>query len=170
MRVFVGKVLNPSVKQFDINFILKINTITATTKVETILYQTTYNMFFDMLTSSITNLNEQNSADFLFQPGSSIGQTNRYINITPYAQGTYVKNDWFILDMDTNFPLSGEIYNCQSSFYQYCIIYPTVNWLAIKIGNGTRLPVQPFISKLPISLSRIDTTFRSYNFLAGRWK
>lgn len=32
------------------------------------------------------------------------------------------------------------------------------------------MSVQPFISKLPISLSRIDTTFKSYNFLTGRWK
>ena len=127
-------------------------------------------MFFDMLTPVITTLNEVNSSELLFQPGSTIGQTNRYINITPYAQGTYSNNDWFILDFDPQFPLNGDIYNCQQPFYQYCIIYPTVNWLAIKVGNGTRLPVQPFISKLPTSLSRQDTTFRTYNFLAGRWK
>jgi hypothetical protein len=71
--------------------------------------------------------------------------------------------------MDTQFPLSGNIYNCLSPFYQYCIIYPTINWLAVKIGNGTIISLQPFISQLPLSISRVDTTFTCYTFETGRW-
>lgn len=105
----------------------------------------------------------------MFQPGSTIGQTNRYLNITPYSASSFSNNDWFIVDLDPQFPLSGTIYNCQSPFYQYCIIYPTINWLAIKVGNGTIISLQPVISQLPISISRVDTTYKCYTFLTGRW-
>lgn len=105
----------------------------------------------------------------MFQPGSTVGQANRYFNITPYTGSTFNTNDWFVVDLDPQFPLNGNIYNCLSPFYQYCIIYPTINWLAVKIGNGTILPLQPFISQLPISISRVDTTYKAYTFLSGRW-
>ena len=71
--------------------------------------------------------------------------------------------------MDPQFPFSGNIYNCQQPYFQYCIIYPTINWLAVKIGNGTILSLQPFISKLPVSISRVDTTFQGFTFRSGRW-
>lgn len=169
LRVIIGKITNPSLKQIDINFLLKVNTLAVSTNIETPVYQTSYNMFFDMLTASITSRSEVNSSSVMFQPGSTVGQSNRFFNITPYTGNTFNTNDWFIVNLDPQFPLSGSIYNCLSPFYQYCIIYPTINWLAIKIGNGTIISLQPFISQLPISISRVDTTYTCYTFLSGRW-
>lgn len=164
LRVIIGKITNPSVKQIDINFMLKVKTLLVSSNVESQLYQTTNNMFIDMLTPSITSRNEQNSSSIFFQAGSTVGQTNRYFNITPYTGFTFQPNDWFVVDLDPQFPLSGAIYNCLQPFYKYCIIYPTINWLAIKIGNSTIIPLQPFITQLPISISRVDTTFTCYTF------
>ena len=73
------------------------------------------------------------------------------------------------MDLDTQFPLNGTVSNCQKPYYQYCIIYPTINWLAVKIGNGTIISLQPFISQLPLSISRVDTYFKTYTFKSGRW-
>lgn len=56
-RVFIAKIKNPNNKQIDVDFLLKINTVSVTTNVESQLYYTEYNMFFDMLTKSITNRN-----------------------------------------------------------------------------------------------------------------
>ena len=148
---------------------LKVNTLAVSNNVETALYQTTYNMFIDMVSSSITPRNELNSSSLFFQPGAKVGMPNQYFNISPYTAATFVENDWWILDLDPQFPLSGDIYNCQKPFYQYCIIYPTINWLAVKIGNGSLIPLQPFITQLPLSISRVDTTFKCYTFLSGRW-
>ena len=33
LRVMIGKVVNPASKQFDINFLIKVNTITAASKI-----------------------------------------------------------------------------------------------------------------------------------------
>ena len=126
-------------------------------------------MFIDMVPSAISNINEQNSNSAFFQPGAYVGMPNQYFNITPYTASTFSNNDWWIVDLDPQFPLSGSIYNCQKPFYQYCIIYPTINWLAVKIGNGSIISLQPFISQLPISISRVDTYFNVYTFLQGRW-
>jgi hypothetical protein len=169
LRVIIGKITNPSLKQIDINFLLRVKTLTVSSNAESLLYQTTYNMFIDMLTASISSRSEINSSSVFFQAGSSVGQANRYFSITPYTGNTFNTNDWFIVNLDPQFPLSGNIYNCLSPFYQYCIIYPTINWLAVKIGNGTIIPLQPFISQLPISISRVDTTFTCYTFESGRW-
>ena len=123
-----------------------------------------------MLASSITNRNEQNSSSPFFQAGANVGDLNQYFNITPYT-GTsgFATNDWWIIDLDPQFPLSGNIFNCLKPYYQYCIIYPTINWLAVKIGNSTILPLQPFVSQIPTSISRVDTYFNCYTFLNGRW-
>jgi hypothetical protein len=48
----VAKITNPALKQIDINFLLKVNTISTGT--ETPLYQTNYNMFINMVSPSIT--------------------------------------------------------------------------------------------------------------------
>lgn len=167
-RVIIGKIMNPGLKQIDINFLLKVNLL-DNSNVQTPIYYTTYNMFIDMVPSSITNRNELNSSSIFFQAGASVGDTNKFFNISPYSAGTFLENDWWIVDLDTQFPLSGNIYNCQKPFYQYCIIYPTINWLAVKIGNGTLIPLQPFISQLPLSISRVDTYFSCYTFRSGRW-
>lgn len=167
-RVIIGKIMNPGLKQIDINFVLKINRL-DNTNVQTPIYYTTYNMFIDMVASSITNRNELNSSTIFFEAGASVGDTNKFFNISPYSAGSFLENDWWIVDLDTQFPLSGNIFNCQKPFYQYCIIYPTINWLAVKIGNGTLIPLQPFISQLPLSISRVDTYFNCYTFRSGRW-
>jgi hypothetical protein len=164
LRVIIGKITNPALKQIDINFMLRVRTLSVATNVESQLYETTHNMFIDMLTPSITNRNEVNSSSLFFQAGSTVGQANRFFNITPYTGFSFQPDDWFVVDLDTQFPLSGSIYNCLQPFYKYCIIYPTINWLAVKIGNGTILPLQPFITQLPISISRVDTTFTCYTF------
>jgi len=85
----MGKIRNPASNQIDINFLLKVNTLTVSTNIETTLYQTSYNMFIDMRTASITNRNEDNSSTLMFQPGSTIGDTNRYMNITPYSASAF---------------------------------------------------------------------------------
>lgn len=56
-RVIIGKITNPSLKQIDINFQLKINSYTVSTAAESALYQTDYNMFIDMVSAAITNRN-----------------------------------------------------------------------------------------------------------------
>lgn len=127
-------------------------------------------MWIDMLGLSTINRIEPNSSTSFFQAGASVGDTNQYFNITPYTgYSQFGTNDWWIIDFDFQFPLSGNILNCQKPYYQYCIIYPSINWLAVKIGNTTIIPLQPYISKLPISISRVDTIFKCYTFMNSRW-
>lgn len=165
----MAKIMNPSVKQIDINFLVKVNTLAVATNSESTLYETSYNMFIDMVSNGVSPRNEVDSSSVFFQAGAKVGMTNQYFGITPYSQGTFVENDWWIVDLDPQFPLSGTILNCQQPFYQYCIVYPTINWLAVKIGNGSLIALQPYISQLPLSISRTDTTFKTYTFMAGRY-
>lgn len=165
----MAKIMNPSVKQIDINFLVRVNTLAVATNQESTLYETSYNMFIDMVSSATTPRNEVDSSTVFFQAGAKVGMTNQYFSMTPYSQGTFVENDWWIVDLDPQFPLSGTVYNCQQPFYQYCIVYPTINWLAVKIGNGSLISLQPYITQLPLSISRTDTTFKTYTFLAGRY-
>lgn len=44
-------------KQMDINFKLRVNSLALATNIETPLYETDYNMFIDMVSSSITQRN-----------------------------------------------------------------------------------------------------------------
>jgi hypothetical protein len=53
LRIMVGKITNPAVKQIDINFQMKVTTLTVATGVEAPMYQTNYNMFIDMVSASI---------------------------------------------------------------------------------------------------------------------
>ena len=165
----MAKVKNPNIKQIDIDFLLKVNTIDVGTNVESEVYFTKYNMFIDMVSKSITNRNEPDSSTRLFQSGSSVGAVDQFMFMTPYTGYTFAKNDWWIVDLDPQFPLNGAVLNCQSSFYQYCIVYPTINWLAIKIGNTSIIGIQPKISKLPLSISRVNTNYQAYTFRSGRW-
>ena len=89
LRVIMGKIRNPASNQIDINFLLKVNTLTVSTNIESTLYQTNFNMFMDMRSASITNRNEVDSSTLMFQPGSTIGDTNRYMNITPYSASSF---------------------------------------------------------------------------------
>ena len=85
----MGKIRNPASNQIDINFLLKVNTLTVSTNIESTLYQTNFNMFMDMRSASITNRNEVDSSTIMFQPGSNIGDTNIYMNITPYSASSF---------------------------------------------------------------------------------
>lgn len=73
IRVIIAKITNPSLKQIDINFMLKVKTLSVASNVESQLYQTTYNMFIDMLAASITGRSETNSSSIFFQAGSTVG-------------------------------------------------------------------------------------------------
>lgn len=58
---------------------------------------------------------------------------------------------------------------CLPTFYEHCIVYKEINWLAIRIGNTTLLSLQVLIDKLPTSISRVDTTYTAYTFKSNRW-
>lgn len=169
MQLVMGKITNPTTVNVDINFILKINTRNPTTETESPLYEGQHNMFIDMRTPSITLASETNSASTMFEPGAKVGDTDKYFIVTPYTPGTFSSGDWFIVDMDPNFQLTKTVDNCLSGFYLTCIVFPTVNWLAVQIGNGTIIPLYQHVEKLPLSISRTDTTFKTYNFLVRRW-
>jgi len=71
--------------------------------------------------------------------------------------------------MYSEFPLSSSINNCLPNFYKYCIIFKEINWAAIQINNGTLIPLYPFISVLPTSISRVNTNYFCYTFISQRW-
>lgn len=105
----------------------------------------------------------------MFEPGAKVGDTDKYIIVTPYTPGTFTSGDWFIVDLDPSFQMTKTVDNCLTGFYLTCIVFPTVNWLAVQIGNGTIIPLYQHIDKLPLSISRTDTTYKCYNFLINRW-
>ena len=63
--------------------------MSVTTNVESQLYLTTYNMFIDMVSKSITSRNEVDSSSIFFQAGASVGKSNQFINMTPYTAGSF---------------------------------------------------------------------------------
>ena len=62
-------------------------------------------MFFNMLTASVTSRSESDSTTTMFQPGSKVGDLNKYINKTPYTGngGGFSTGDWYIVDMSSDF-------------------------------------------------------------------
>ena len=97
-----------------------------------------------MLTPSISTFNEADSTTTMFQPGSKVGDENKYFNAIPVTQAaSYSKGDWYILDMDPDFVLEGTVSGCQSPYYQKCIVFKEINWLAVHIGNTTLLTLFP---------------------------
>lgn len=96
-------------------------------------------MFFNMLTSGITYRSEVDSTTVMFEPGSRVGDEDHYFLAIPYSATSFSQGDWFVIDMNTEFLLSGDIMGCQTIFYEHCIIYKEINWLAIRIGNTTLL-------------------------------
>lgn len=42
--------------------------------------------------------------------------------------------------------------------------------MAIKINNGTLINLSAYVSQLPLSISRVDTTYKAYTFMSGRHK
>lgn len=57
-------------------------------------------MFIDMLNPSVTSRSELDSTSTMFQSGSQVGDTNKFINHLPYTGGAgFQPNDWFIIDM-----------------------------------------------------------------------
>lgn len=89
LRLWVAKVTNPASVQIDINFKLRVFKMATSTKIESRLYESDFNMFFDMLSWSVTNRNEVNSSSVMFQAGSTVGDSNRFFNITPYTVGGF---------------------------------------------------------------------------------
>ena len=60
----------------------------------------------------------------MFQPGAKVGDMGKYINTIPYTGGTgFSEGDWFIVDMSTDFELSGTVGGCLNPFYEYCIVF-----------------------------------------------
>lgn len=94
----MAKIVNPVPQKYDVNFLLQINSQTVSTKQEFQLYETYYNMFFNMLVPSITNRNEVDSTTVMFGPGSKVGDYGKFINVMPYTgTGTFSSGDWYIV-------------------------------------------------------------------------
>lgn len=165
----MAKIVNPVNQKYDINFVLRVNSIAVATKEESTLYESYYNMFFNMLTPSVTNRNELDSTTVMFGPGSKVGDYGKFINVNPYTGGTFSTGDWYIVEMNSEFPLNGQLAGCLPIFYQNCIVFREINWFAIKIGNTTILPLQVYVLRLPTSISRVDTIYKAYTFLASRY-
>ena len=168
-KIIMAKIKNPANKEIDINFLIKIVTIDPTTREELPLYESEHNMFFNMLTASVATRSEVDSTTVMFQTGSRVGDTGKYFNTKPYSASAFSTGDWFIIDMDPDFPLEGGVIGCLPTFYEHCIVYKEINWLAIRIGNTTLLDLQVIIEKLPTSISRVDTTYKAFTFKSKRW-
>ena len=169
MKVIVAKITNPGSKNYDINFILKINTMKASTREEFGLYENYYNMFFNMLSASITSRNEVDTSTVMFEPGTRVGDYGKYINSVPYTVGGFATDDWYIVDLNSEFQLNGLVSGCLSVYYQYCIVFREINWFAVKIGNTTILPLQVYVDRMPVSISRVDTSYTAFTFKSERW-
>jgi hypothetical protein len=60
----------------------------------------------------------------MFGPGSKVGDYGKFINVMPYTgTGTFSSGDWYIVEMNSEFPLNGQQAGCQQIFYQYCIVF-----------------------------------------------
>ena len=170
VKVIMAKVKNPTSKKYDINFLLKINTITVSNKEEFTLYESYHNMFFNMLSPSTSSRSEPDSTTAMFQPGTKVGDTGKYIKNIPYtASGGFSSGDWYIVNMNDEFQMSGSVGGCLPTFYDYCIVFREINWLAVKIGNTTLIDLQLYVTKMPTSISRVDTTYQAYTFKSERW-
>jgi hypothetical protein len=59
-------------------------------------------MFINMLTPSISNINEVNSQSVMFEGGAKVGDYGKYINTIPYTgNSVFNTNDWFIIEMNS---------------------------------------------------------------------
>jgi hypothetical protein len=99
----MGKIPNPSAKQIDLNFELKVNLMNPTLQYETPLYLTPCNTFINMLDFVLASKTELNSQSTMFQIGAKVGDTNKYINTLPYTLnngGTFKTGDWFVINMN----------------------------------------------------------------------
>lgn len=90
--------MNPTPQKYDVNFILQINSLTFSTKQQLGLYESYYNMFFNMLTPSTISVNEVDSSTTMFQVGSKVGDYGKFINVMPYTSGSaFLTDDWYII-------------------------------------------------------------------------
>ena len=172
VEVVVAKITNPSSVAININWVLQGTTMSVASKEETPLYQSTFTMFINMLSPSISSSAEADSTTAMFQPGSGVGDSGRYFNAIPLTNsGTFSEEDWYVVEMSSDFPLAStsSVAGCQFPYYLRCLVFPEVNWLAVQIGNTTLLPLYPTISLLPKSISRSDTTYQAYTFKSSRW-
>lgn len=59
-------------------------------------------MFINMLSASTSSRSETNSNTTMFQPGTKVGDTGKYINNIPYtASGGFSSGDWYVVDMNS---------------------------------------------------------------------
>ena len=169
VKVIMAKVMNPSSKKYDVNWLLQVNTITVATKEEFTLYESYYNMFFNMLSPSISSRSEADASTVMFEPGSKVGDQNKYMKNIPYTTtGAWSRGDWYIIDMDPDFALNGNVAGCLPQFYHYCIVFKEINWLAVNIDNTTIIELFTYITKLPTSISRVNTNYQAYTFKSER--
>ena len=92
--------------------------------------------------------------------------------MTPYTSlnlGVFQPGDWFIAEMNSEFQLSGTVGNCLNNFYTYCVVFTENNWLAVKIGNGTLIELRVYVTKMPVSISRVDTTWTAWTYKSQRF-
>lgn len=81
-------------------------------------------MFFNMLTPSVSSVNEVDSTTTMFQLGVKVGDYGKYINVLPYTSSSaFLTDDWYIIEMNSEFPLNGQTGGCLPIFYQYCIVF-----------------------------------------------
>ena len=169
VKIIMAKVMNPSSKKYDVNWLLQVNTITVATKEEFTLYESYYNMFFNMLSPSVSSRSEADTSTVMFEPGSRVGDMNKYMKNIPYTTtGAWSPGDWYIIDMDPNFELNGNVAGCLSQFYHHCIVFKEINWLAVNIDNTTIIELFTYITKLPTSISRVNTNYQAYTFKGER--
>lgn len=81
-------------------------------------------MFFNMLSASTASRNEVDTTTTMFEPGSKVGDTGKYVNAIPYTgSGSFSEKDWYIIDMNEEFLFDGTVGGCLAIFYEHCIIF-----------------------------------------------
>ena len=59
----------------------------------------------------------------MFEPGSRIGDVNKFFKTIPHSGSGFSEGDWFIVDMDKDFELEGTVGDCFPSYYEHCIVF-----------------------------------------------
>lgn len=67
--------------------------------------------------------------------------------------------------LQNSIPVDG----CSSPYYDYCIVFPEINWLMVKIGNTSILDLRVTIKEMPTSLSRVLKQYKAYTFKSTRY-
>ena len=73
--------------------LLQVNTITVATKEEFTLHESYYNMFFNMLSPSISSRSEADTSTAMFEPGLKVGDVNKYMKNILYTSRAWSIGD-----------------------------------------------------------------------------